>query len=215
MAELPIQAEYTGSVCELKSMDNTLIATGKISEITSKYIKISNKNKELQVVDFGTLIKINVFNTKLGFKVIIGNVYTSTKSEISVVSIESLVNKERRHFFRVDMNLEAKAIFKRTANDTYPTEEDIIVKDMSLSGIRFTSKYPFKPGTVLAIEVCLKRKLISSFRCQIIRRISEESEEIGEYGCAFIRDEQSSDDDLLCSFLFQKQREFLNTNNNL
>ena len=67
MAELPMPKDYEGSVCEIKTMENELIAIGKIKEISQKYIKINNEKKELQIVDYGTSIKVNVFNGKNGF----------------------------------------------------------------------------------------------------------------------------------------------------
>ena len=84
------------------------------------------KKKELQIVDYGTSIKVNVFNGKNGFRVLVGNVYTSTKSDMSVDNVINLVDKERRNFFRVDMEISAKVVFKKkTAMDMYPTEADV------------------------------------------------------------------------------------------
>ena len=211
MAESPLQKEYEGSVCEIKTMENALIATGRLKEIAPKYIKIGNKNKDLQIVDYGTLIKINVFNTKLGFRVIVGNVYTSTKSEVSVVSIVSLVDHERRNFFRVDMNLEAKLLYRSDPNTRRPSETHIEVKDMSLSGIRFETTHTFEPETMVLIEVVLNKRKPSSLQCRIVRQIGEPEHEKKQYGCELIYDDSNHDDtDALCSFLFQKQREFLN-----
>lgn len=45
MAELPMPKDYEGSVCEIKTMENELIAIGKIKEISQKYIKINNEKK--------------------------------------------------------------------------------------------------------------------------------------------------------------------------
>ena len=86
MSALPIQKEYEGSVCEIKSMDNELIAIGRIKEVNSKNIKVNNSKKELQIVDYGTPIKINVFNAKVGFRVLVGSIYTSTRKEMCIDS---------------------------------------------------------------------------------------------------------------------------------
>lgn len=212
MADLVFPKEYEGSVCEIKTMENALIATGRIKDIAPKFIKIVNKNKDLQIVDYGTLIKINVFNTKLGFRVLVGNVYTSTKGEISIVSIVSLVDHERRNFFRVDMNLEAKALFRRNEKERRPAEVDVRIKDMSLSGIRFATTHQFEPDTLVIVEVVLTKRRPSSLQCRIIRQIGEQDGETHQYGCELIYDDSNHDaTDALCSFLFQKQREFLNS----
>lgn len=207
-----ITKEYEGSVCEIKSMENALIATGRIKEIAPKYIKIGNKNRDLQIVDYGTLIKVNVFNTKLGFRVLVGNVYTSKKGEMSLVSVVSLVDHERRNFFRVDMDLDAKAVYNKTPEDRVPTEVSVKIKDMSLSGIRFESSVNFEIDTLVLVEVSLTKLRTNSLQCRVVRQIEVGANEKPQYGCELIYDESNRDDtDTLCSFLFQKQREFLNS----
>lgn len=215
MSILPIPDEYTGSLCEIKTMENALISTGRIKEISAKYIKIANKDKDMQIVDYGTLLKINVFNTKLGFRVLVGNVYTSSRAELSIVSIVSIVDCERRNFFRVDMSLNSKAVFTENANGGKTDETYIIIKDMSLSGLRFISKYSFQTGMLIMVEAKLSRKKDTSIWCRIVRIINEEDNEgYINYGCEIIHSTGDNDDtDTLCSFLFQKQREFLSGNN--
>lgn len=205
--------DYEGSVCEIKTTENELIAIGKIKEISQKYVKIFNNKKELQIVDYGTSIKVNVFNGKNGFRVLVGNIYTSTKSEMSIDNVINLVDKERRNFFRVDMEMTAKAVFKKTAMDMYPTEADVTIMDMSLSGLKFKTPYVFSENNTLAIELNLNKKKNSSFQCKILRIIGYENGEY-QYGCEFVYS-KTEDADLLCSFLFKKQREFLNNRNKL
>ncbi len=212
MSELPIQKEYEGSVCEIKSMDNELIAIGRIKEVTEKFLKISNNKKELQLVDYGTPIKINIFNSKVGFRVLIGSVYISTRKEMSVDSIYNLVERERRNFFRVDMDIPAKIIFKNDSSNE-PIETEVTIMDMSLSGIRFKTEHEFEVNKVFSIELVLNKKGTSNFSCQILR-IIDFKDNLYHYGCEFVYS-KSEDADLLCSFLFKKQREFLNNRNNL
>jgi hypothetical protein len=189
-------------------MENSLIAIGKINEINEKYIRIYNKNKELKVVDYGKLVKVNIFNAQNGFRVIVGNVYTSTRGEMSLVSVVSLVNKERRNFFRVDMNIEARVIFK--SREFTSKELDVTVLDMSLSGLRFKTEHEFNTGSLVSVELNLDKKGKQTYPCKIIRIIGEESDNEHQYGCEFSGSRNDSMD-ALCSFLFQKQREFLNS----
>lgn len=213
MSEMPIQKEYEGSVCEIKSMDNVLIAIGKIKEVNSKNIKINNSKKELQIVDYGTPIKINVFNAKIGFRVLVGSIYTSTRKEMCIDSIYNLVDKERRNFFRVDMELPAKVVFKKSSSDMYPTEADVTIMDMSLSGLKFKTDYDFEVNKTFSIELNLNKRKNSTFQCQILRVI-DFKDGLYQYGCEFVYS-KSEDADLLCSFLFKKQREFLNSRKDL
>ena len=209
MPELPIAKEYEGSVCEIKTMENTLIAIGNIKEITEKYIKIINKKKELKVVDYGTLIKVTIFNTKIGFRVIVGNVYTSTRGEVSIVSIVNLTTKERRNFFRVDMDIPAKAY-----NSFSTKSVDVRVLDMSLSGLRFSASDEFGIGSMVSDEVNLNNKNKTlTLPGKIVRIINTDNEGEFQYGCEFVSS-KNDNSDALCSFIFQKQREFLNSRKN-
>lgn len=213
---MPIEKEYAESVCEIKSMENILLAIGKIKEVTDKYIKIYNSKKELRIMDFGEAVKINIFNTKLGFKVIVGNIYTSTKGELSLMNVSILTNKERRNFFRVDMNVDAKVIYRKRG----PSKEaDIKVLDMSLSGLRFKSDHEFSEGTLISIVMKLTPNgrgigKEHTFPCEIVRIIPNEDENMFQYGCKYVGDHADSSD-ALCSFLFKKQRESLNSQRSL
>lgn len=212
MAEQPIAKEYAESVCEIKTMSNTMIAIGKIKDVSEKYIRIYNNKNELRVLSFGEEIKVNIFNTKLGFKVIVGNVYTSTRGELSLINSSILADKESRNFFRVDMDVEAKVIYRKRG----PSHElDVNVVDMSLSGLRFKTEHKFEVGTIISVVLDLRLdkknpKKEHTFPCKIVREIHEENKKEYQYGCAFT----GSNDDLsdsLCSYIFKKQREFLNS----
>ncbi len=216
MANTPIDKEYAESVCEIKTMDNVLMAIGKVKEVTEKYVKLYSRKKELRVMDFGEILKVNIFNTKLGFKVIVGNVYTSTKGELSMMNVSIIANKERRNFFRVDMNVDARVIYKNRG----PSKEiDVRVLDMSLSGLRFKSELEFSEGKVVSVVMKLTPNGRGmgkeyTFPCEIVRKISNEDQNMYQYGCRFTGDYKEAED-ALCSFLFKKQRETLNENRSL
>lgn len=214
MAELPIVKEYAESVCEVKTMNNTMIAIGKIKDVTEKYVRIYSNKNELRILSFGEELKVNIFNTKLGFKVIVGFVYTSTKGELSLINSSVIADKEKRKFFRVDMDIDAKIIFRKRG----PSQEiDVKILDMSLSGLRFKSNHKFEKDTIVSAVLDLsidgkgKRKN-HTFPCKIVRVINDENDKDNEiqYGCEFTGDHDESSD-ALCSFLFKKQREFLNS----
>lgn len=208
MDNLPIPIEYEGSVCEIKTMENELVATGTINVISEKYIIMRSKHKDFPLVDYGNLIKVNVFNTRQGFRVMVGNVYTSTSAELSIVSIVSLVDHERRNFFRVDLEMPT------TMRVTLPgqsreQEITVTVKDMSLSGLRFQSKERMPEGTPFFIELNLVKRKTFVLEYKIVRIISEDVHNNIQYGC-LLTSADNDGTDCLCSFLFQKQREFLN-----
>ena len=92
--------EYRGAWCEVKTADNELIAVGKIKVIMPKYIIINDGGHKMPEVEPGTLVKINVFKSGSEIRVCIGNVYISENTELSIVNVISLVNSEKRSFFR-------------------------------------------------------------------------------------------------------------------
>lgn len=108
-----IPAEYVSSICEVKTMDNVLVATGMIDEIAEDYMEISVKSGKMVGTSFGAEVKINIFNSKMGFRVLAGKVYTSSRDFIRVVEVISILDYERRHFFRVDMDLRAQICVRR------------------------------------------------------------------------------------------------------
>ncbi len=215
MADMPIGNEYAQSVCEIKSMDNALVAIGRIKRVTEEYIRIYNGKNELRVLNFGEELKINIFNTKLGFKVVVGKVYTSTEGELSVADVSILTDRERRNFFRVDMELDATVIYR----DRGPSHTlDIKILDMSLSGLRFKANHEFKEGSIVSVEVDLRtdkksRSKLETFPCKIVRIIENEKNNELQFGCVFTHEPDEASDSL-CSFLFKKQREFLNSRKN-
>ena len=81
MAGSVIPAGYEGSVCEIKTTENTFITTGRISSVSEDKIKLHIKSKAFRSVPFGFRVKINIVNSKLGFRVIEGKVYTETNLE--------------------------------------------------------------------------------------------------------------------------------------
>ena len=51
MPNMPIEQDYAESVCEIKTMDNLLMAIGKVKEVTDKYVKLYSKKKELRIME--------------------------------------------------------------------------------------------------------------------------------------------------------------------
>lgn len=212
MAKTIIAKEYAESVCEIKSMSNILVAVGKVREVNEEYIKIYSGKNELRVLNFHERIKINIFNAKLGFKVIEGTVFTSTPGELSISEVSVITEKERRNFFRVDMELDAVVMFKKRG----PAHELAAkVLDMSLSGLRFKADHEFEIDDSVSVVVDLSANKrpggkLYTLPCQVVRVVEEDTRNELQYGCVFTGD-QNEYSDALCSFLFKKQREFLNS----
>lgn len=211
MIELPIPVEYEGSLCEIKTVRNTLIATGRIHKITRSGVQIRDKNNEMSILRFGESVKINVFNTKLGCKVYVGAVYTSTKDQLYLTDVVSLMEHERRNFFRVDMNQVLKAQYIQNSYEPSSGVTEIVLKDMSLNGIRFLCHVHLGRMTLVNIDVDIGKRKPIGLQYRIVRILGE-NKGLVTYGCELVSDINASKSDALCSFLFKKQREFLNGN---
>lgn len=211
MKDLSLPAEYQGAWCEVKTADNELIAVGRIKTVMPKYIILSDKNQKMPLIQQGTLVKLNVFMPEKEIRVCIGNVYISNESELSFVNIISLVNNEKRNFFRVDTHIKTLALYRASDRDLYPTETEITILDMSLNGIKIRSSVDIAEHTVIGVKLQLKNKKEVMLSCEIVRTIGEKKDGFQKYGCRLMTDENKYNDDL-CSYLFDRQREFIKNN---
>jgi len=200
---LPV--EYINSICEIKTKENEFISSGNIIEIESEYIKIAYKSSDMPLIGCGTEIKVNIFNTRLGFRVLIGQVFTSTHKDIKVVDYITLIESERRNFFRVLVDMQTCVILIKDSKASPDYERiPVILRDLSLSGTRIQSKITFERGTVLLVEIIIKGK-VHRYQCRVVR-LEKQIEDDYYYGCEFILYDDH-DNDVLCSYLFQMQRE--------
>ena len=206
---LPIPEEYKDSICEIRTIENEMIATGIIKEITPEYIEIANKNTILSLIRFGTQIKINIFNYRKGIRVIQANVYTSSLEAIKAVDVVTLLDSERRNFFRLDIKLPAEIIMMAKPEDD-PTAKPkeitipIVIKNISLGGIMFTSGHEFVKGQNFTVRMELQRE-ICHFK-STVTRITKLKNGKTTYGCRFT-DGKEAESSSLCGYIFQKQKE--------
>lgn len=200
-----LDQEYTSSMCEIKTMENELIATGILSEITKDQIEIVAKVGNMPIAEFGTQVKVNIYNSKLGFKVLTGQVYTSSYHFIRLMELDFLVDYERRHFFRVDISMRTNiklAENEETDKDIQPIPVE--VTNISLSGVGFITAEKLEKDKIYSIVFKMMRKT-----CDLQFTIAREfclRDGSFQYGCQF---EQMStmDGDILCAFIFERQRE--------
>lgn len=207
---MPALSEYFDSLCEIKSFDNKIIISrGKITETEGNTLKVTDRSGGIVPLSFNTQVKINVFNSKTGFCVLVGNVLTSTESEVKITDVISLVEHERRQFFRVDLKTHTNAYIANTLVEANVAEPmDIVVTDLSLSGVRIETKTELKIGSTIWIEFNNIRNKNYLWQCSVVRIVEYEQLDVFHYGCQFIF-EDSKENDVLCSYLFQKQREQL------
>ncbi len=201
-----IPENYISSLCEIKTMENQLISRGKIKEIEADSIKVADRDGNMELISFGTRVKINIFNNKSGFRVLVGKVLTSNEEEMKIVDIMSLVDHERREFFRVSLKNHTNMYIANTLVEAQLSEPiKIVVNDLSLSGLQIETKKELQTNQDIWVEFDIKGKLYL-WQCKVIRMVEYNELGVYYYGCQFAFDD-SNENDILCAYLFQKQRE--------
>jgi len=206
---ISIPVEYKDSICEIKTMENELIAIGFIRDITPEYIEVVDKFENLSLIRYETQLKITIFNSKLGIRVLIGRVYISTIEFLRIVDVINLLDYERRSFFRVETKLLGHMRVTKKAQTGQALPEDpnaiqIKIKNLSLGGALIESQYPLETGDRVTITFKLNH-WESVFEC-VIRRIKEVNTDQTRYGCEFLNASPKQMNEL-CSYIFQRQRE--------
>lgn len=204
---LPVSLNYIGSLCEVKSMDNKLILTGYLGKIESEEILILGKSDPLPIIHCNTTVKVSIYNASLGFRILVGKVYLSTQQFIRIADVQSEVEYEKRNFFRVKVELKTEA-YKEDENG-HPVRNEppipVFIKDLSLSGLFFTTPRKMKIGDHVSVRLDLYNTRIY-LRCKVVRQIISELGPEDGYGCEFL-DNTGYNTDLLCKYLFDCQRE--------
>ena len=92
---------YVGSSCVMKAKNNDLISMGGLHRIGKNFIDVGSSRNELPTIPYNLLVKIEVYNTQLGFKVLIGRVYLSSPKLARIIDLNEATNDERREYFRI------------------------------------------------------------------------------------------------------------------
>ena len=188
MVELP--DSYVGSSCVVKTKNNDLLTMGTLHRVKEKYIDISSSRNELPEIPYNLLVKVEIYNTRIGFRVLIGRVYISTKQMARITDLNEATNDERREYFRISTrdegiiyNLVRKAEEEEAQNED---ANDIRVQlvDISLGGLMFKIKRELTPDDSFNIMI---PKLGDSmlYACEIRRRVERADGYLG-YGCEFM-----------------------------
>ena len=205
----PIDERYIGNVCEIRSFANELIGIGVIREVGEDYITIGARDSELRLFNTFQKIKLNIFNSKVGFTVIICEVLASTRKMLRVVSPIKIVDHERRQGFRVSVDIHARISIsrERLERGDYEDLQVVWIKDMSICGLKIHSDKKYILGQVVWITFELDERTRLTVKAQFVRDTDVEGDgDMREYGIKLLFDKEE-DSDKLCSYLFKAQRE--------
>jgi len=203
---------YKGAVCEIKTLSNSLIVTGVVSNIEKDYIEIINRKDKMPLERCNMIVKISLFSREAGYLFLMGVTYLSTQYFMRITDLESVSEFEKRAFFRVNTDLTATVQVKgegseEGAEENGELEKYIInIRNISLGGLHFSSDRYFDKGEALLIKFFVLGTLLS-FQCEICR-VKQTVGFEGEfsYGCKFL-DGDDRQIDALCKFIFEQQQE--------
>jgi len=204
-----IDDRYIGSTCEIRSFSNELLSIGIIGDVSDEYIGIAPHDDRLRYFDTGAKLKINIFNSKVGFTVLLGEVLTSSMENLKIVDPIRIVDHERRSGFRVAVELWAKLSITSEFSDA-KSSYDVYVNDLSISGLRIISEKKYALHDIFWMQLEFEKTKILT-QIQIVRTsekatVQKNGKEYYEHGIKLIN-LRPDDDDKLCSYIFKRQRE--------
>lgn len=201
---LPVSRQYLNSPCEMRSMDGGLILQGSMSGLTDEGIEISGRGDRLPIVHCNTVARVNLFNSVLGFRALVGKVYLSTEEFLRVVELQNVADYEKRNFFRVKVDLACTAFPTGKSEGDVDRSFAVTVEDLSLGGLLLSCGKELSEGESLIVRLKLYGENLTLL-CRVIRKRGGNGPEQG-YGCEFLYN-TGRQFDLICKYLFDCQRE--------
>ncbi|MEG0979185.1 MAG: PilZ domain-containing protein [Oscillospiraceae bacterium] len=193
-------------VCEILAMNGEIIATGRISEITEKQVKIVNSIGNMAVLEGNMLIKVLVHNQVNDGETFVALVYSSNADELIITNVEVLSNFEKREYFRVGMKLDTKCYIDEGSGELDEMNSfKVKVRDLSLRGAFIVTNAILEDNQRLFLVLPLAETEI--FKCTLKRKVNYYNKSVG-YGCCFEK-YTNKQEDLLCQFIFEEQRKLI------
>lgn len=197
---LQLAKEYTGASCVIKTIKNDLLTMGVLQTIKGSYIDISNARNELPEMPYNMPVKIEIYNSQIGFKVILGKVYISSHKLARIIDICEATNDERREYFRINISGEGYIYINR--DEDYEVE----LVDISLNGVLFKCLKEFQIGEMFSIRIpAVGQAEAFGF---IIRRLTSFQQDYNGYGCEFTS-LTSIQEDMLYKYMLKAQNDQL------
>lgn len=200
-----IAEEYRFSNCELRTLNNDLLTKGKIIKIGIDFLEISNELGSTSLSRYEKRIKVIINHAYLESKVIEGDLYIPTMEFFRIIDTKTVMEKEQRNFFRVNVNINAiVGIGPRGGGPLkkYP----VVLNDLSLNGALMVS------NTIIAqlakIEILFEIDQHEFILDGQVVRCRLNSDNLYCYGVRFI-DIDNTNANLICQYLFKKQKEII------
>lgn len=198
-----LDQSYYEAFCELKSVHDELLTTGKIIKIGDDFLEFSNDEGVKSLLRYEKNVKVIIHHPSQSVKTIEGILYVPTMHFFRVIDVKTRSVKEQRNFFRITVTLPARlSLIARSGGIL--RQYDGTIHDISLGGAIVNTKG----------AITLKQEIILQFKIQdidislpatIIRSTNQMNNEIG-YGVAF---SEISDNvnDVLFKYLIAQQNQ--------
>lgn len=207
---------YVGSSSVIKAKNNDLITMGVLRRIGKNYIDIGSSRNELPSIPYNLLVKVEIYNTQLGFRVLIGRVYLSSPKLARIIDLNEATNDERREYFRISsrdsgiiynfMREPGEAEAGSESGDVDYNGLKVNLVDISLGGLMFRSREVFHVDDKFNIVIPAMGDSML-FACQVRRQVERPDGEYG-YGCEFM-DMAVQQEDLLYRYILKRQSDQL------
>lgn len=219
---LPLPQEYLASLCEIKTMTNELLAVGQIIKIDHKALEIAAKEDKMPLLQFRSVVKIAVHNSKSGSQILAGIVFLSTENFTRIEDVKPLNDFERRGAFRVNVDTPGRLypVLDDAEQDKLDAELaqmddaeaasildamalEIKVLDISLTGVRIQPNVPLLKNSRYVLEFS-PISVPMRFNVIVQRELKSRNDE-QQFGCLFYGAKPRLIDKL-CKDLFELQR---------
>ncbi len=183
-----LEEGYLNSLIEIITVHNDLIDYARIHAIGDEGLELMpcRPEQELPELYYGTPVKINVYNFRMGFKVLSGIVTRSGAELLKIGGLEMLVASDRRQFLRVKTNAlgEVLLLDEKTGQPTGRPVR-VHIEDLSLGGLQFSSPQTYPLGGTVLIKMRLFEFYLE-LQCNIQRIVKGSGLNLSYYyGCQY------------------------------
>lgn len=184
-----ISKEYDGSICEIKGLNNSLLASGSFRFITEEMVEVVDEGGHLPMLAMDSKLKLIVHSSRKGIQVLLGQVYLSNNTVLRLKIIESFTEYEKRRFFRQSIDHSATLLCPAGMTDAngepMPAKQPVRVKDVSLCGLLLECPRPLSVGDEVKISMTLINNELETMTIDV-RRVVERENGKCAYGCEVV-----------------------------
>lgn len=202
--------EYDKAICEVRSLSNSLLATGIIRLVSDSddTLEVLSRAGHLPMLSMGTRVNVVVHQSKAGLKVLTGEVYISGEDMMRLRNVTTRAEHDPRRYYRQVIDHSATLLFPEGGEDhegvALPERLPIRVKDISQCGMMFECENTFAVGDELQVSITLLHNELETLNLIIRREVPRPSGKKG-YGCDIV-DMSGRLEQRLTAFVMEEQQ---------